>query len=231
MKRWIGSGLAVVLALLVGGAVAVSAQATDSVMPLEKYTTPKGRTLGTTYRRELDQFSAHIYHCLPWVAINKHGIGFYRPKWATDDSRYLSVWIEIQQDEDREFARMGTERRASAMLSRYAPELMRRMADLKGVAADTNMDGFTVILSWLKPGTSGKGAQPVNETLAFFVDRPNGLEFLAHRLAAPEMMTRAQWMVFDGEQNLGKPALQLWEDPFLSTFKLKDHKLPAGVTC
>lgn len=232
MGRWVGRVAGMGLGLLLGlGGSAHAQAASDAVMPLDKYTTAKGRTLGTTYHRQLDQLSAHIHHCLPWVTVNKHGIGFYRPKWATDDSRYLSVWIEVQQDEDREFARLGTERRASAMLSRYAPELIRRMAGLPGVAAEASMDGFTVILSWLKPGTNGRGSQPVNETLAFFVDRPSGMEYLAKRLAGPDMMTRARWMVFDGEQSLGKPALQLWDDPFLSTFKVKDHKLPAGVSC
>jgi hypothetical protein len=224
------AGAAVILA----GALAVGAAAAptdDAIMPLDKYTTPKGRNLGTTYGPQLAQLAAHIHHCLPWVNVTRHGIGFYRPKWATDDARYVSVWIEIAQDEDRQFAALGTERRASAMLSRYAPEMLRRMATLPGLAGEPALDGFTVILSWLKPGTAGPGRQAVNETLAFFVDRASGLDFLARRLAAPELLGRARWMLFDGEQNLGTPALQLWEDRFLSSYRVKDHQPPAGLNC
>ena len=134
-----------------------------------------------------------IYHCMPWVGVQKAGIGFRQPKGAVEDDRYLSVWIMIDQDEDARFAALPAERRASAMFSRYGTDLLRRMAALQPLVADPNVQGFSVVLSWLKPGTGGGAVQPVNETLALFVDKQTTLGFLAKRVPAGEFTRRAKF--------------------------------------
>jgi hypothetical protein len=219
--------------LLVGTTVAPTfgAPLEEVLMPLERYNTAKAKTLATTYRPQLVQFYDHIYYCIPWVDLQKNGIGFRTPRWASDDARYLSVWIWIDQADDGQFSTLPVERRASAMMSRYGVELLRRMTALGTVARDSNLDGFSVILSWLKPGSGRLGAPLINETLALFSSRQDTLDFLARKLAAAEFIDRTKFSVFDGQTELGRLPLDIWEDAFLRTFKLKDYQPPKNKTC
>jgi hypothetical protein len=202
--------------------IPVPAAADDAIMAIDQYKTPKARTLATTYQPVLQQVREEIYHCMPWVGVQKAGIGFRQPKGAVEDDRYLSVWIVIDQEEDARFAALPAERRASAMFSRYGTDLLRRMASHQALVADPNVQGFSVVLSWLKPGTGG-AVQPVNETLAFFVDKQTTMGYLAKRVPASELTRRAKFSLFDGVQDMGRLPLEVWEDSFVRTFMLANY--------
>ncbi|HEY7654711.1 MAG TPA: hypothetical protein VIG07_17985 [Methylomirabilota bacterium] len=227
MSRFVVRRLAV-LALIFF--VPVPAAADDAIMSIDQYKTAKARSLATTHQPLLKQMREEIYYCMPWVGVQKAGIGFRQPKGAVEDDRYLSVWIVIDQDEDARFAALPAERRASAMFSRYGTDLLRRMAALGPLVADPNVQGFSVVLSWLKPGTGGSG-QPVNETLALFVDKQTALGFLGKRVAAGEFTRRAKFSVFDGVQDMGRLPLEVWEDSFVRTHKVANYEAPKGQRC
>jgi hypothetical protein len=210
--------------------IPVPAAADDAIMAIDQYKTPKARTLATTYQPVLQQVREEIYHCMPWVGVQKAGIGFRQPKGAVEDDRYLSVWIVIDQEEDARFAALPAERRASAMFSRYGTDLLRRMASHQALVADPNVQGFSVVLSWLKPGTGG-AVQPVNETLAFFVDKQTTMGYLAKRVPASELTRRAKFSLFDGVQDMGRLPLEVWEDSFVRTFKVANYETPKGQRC
>ncbi len=210
--------------------VPVPAAADDAIMSIDQYKTAKARSLATTHQPLLKQMREEIYYCMPWVGVQKAGIGFRQPKGAVEDDRYLSVWIVIDQDEDARFAALPTERRASAMFSRYGTDLLRRMAALQPLVADPNVQGFSVVLSWLKPGTGGAG-QPVNETLALFVDKQTALGFIGKRMAAGEFTRRAKFSIFDGVQDMGRLPLEVWEDSFVRTHKVANYEAPKGQRC
>ena len=78
--------------------IPVPAAADDAIMSVDQYKTAKARTLATTHQGLLKQVREEIYHCMPWVGVQKAGIGFRQPKGAVEDDRYLSVWIIIDQD-------------------------------------------------------------------------------------------------------------------------------------
>ena len=227
MSRFIVRRLAALALILV---IPVPAAADEAIMGIDQYKTPKARTLATTHQALLQQMREEIYHCMPWVGVQKAGIGFRQPKGATEDDRYLSVWIMIDQDEDARFSALPAERRASAMFSRYGTDLLRRMAALQPLVADPNVQGFSVVLSWLKPGTGG-AVQPVNETLALFVDKPTALGFLGKRVSSSEFTRRAKFSVFDGVQDMGRLPLEVWEDSFVRTFKVANYEAPKGQRC
>jgi len=227
MLRFIARRLAALAFILV---IPVPAAADDAIMSAEQYKTPKARTLATTHQSQLKQMRDEIYHCMPWVGVQKAGIGFRQPKGAVEDDRYLSVWIVIDQDEDARFAALPAERRASAMFSRYGTDLLRRMAQIQPLVADPNVKGYSVVLSWLKPGTGGQ-VQPVNETLALWSDKQTTLGFLAKRVPAGEFTRRAKFNVFDGTQDMGRLALEVWEDSFVRTFKVANYEAPKGQRC
>ena len=227
MSRFIVRRLAALALILV---IPVPAAADEAIMGIDQYKTPKARTLATTHQALLQQMREEIYHCMPWVGVQKAGIGFRQPKGATEDDRYLSVWIMIDQDEDARFSALPAERRASAMFSRYGTDLLRRMAALQPLVADPNVQGFSVVLSWLKPGTGG-AVQPVNETLALFVDKPTALGFLGKRVSSNEFTRRAKFSVFDGVQDMGRLPLEVWEDSFVRTFKVANYEAPKGQRC
>jgi hypothetical protein len=203
----------------------------DRLLPVELYTSDKAKTLGVTHREALRALNTHIYHCMPWVEVQKHSIGFFKPKQTTGDERYLSVRIYIEQDPSPEFARFRVEERASAMFSRYVGPMLRRMTKSPAVAADPALDGFTVILEWMKQVPRAAGERPVHETIAVFIDKPVALDYLGGTLPIIEMAAKARVLGFDGETALGPLRLAVWDDNFVSTFKVSNYVLEPGVTC
>lgn len=228
-----GSALAAaVLALLVlTGGAAVAAPPTDRVLAADQYTTDKGRALGTAYVRALQELNADIYHCWPWVEVQKASIGFYRPKNARQDDRYLSVRIYIEQDASPAFGKLRFEERAAGMFSRYVGPLLRRMTKDPALAGDAKLDGFTAILEWMKPAPP-VGGRPVHETIAVFVDKATALEYLSGQADIKALTGRARVLGFDGQTPLGPVTLaHTWDDNFVLTFKVANYQLEAGVSC
>jgi hypothetical protein len=219
---------AAVLAGTTGAAAALAVPADEAIVPLDQYTTDKARVLATTYRSELLELHRHLYNCVPWVEVQRGGLGFRSPKGVEGDERFLTLWIWIEQSDDPAFAATRPEQRASAMFSRYGIPLLRRMAGVPAVASDARVDGFGIVLSWIRPGPARPAA---NETLVAFVDRPTALEVAARVLPAAGLLRRARLALFDGTTELVRPQLEVWEDPFLGTFKLKDYNPPPGAGC
>jgi len=220
--------------LLVNGmtlAAQVEAAPADALMPIEKYTTEKAKGLANTHRLRLIEFSEQIYNCMPWVAVYPGRLGFPKYKDSADDDRYLSTWIYVDQRDDPVFAALPQERRVSAMFSRYGVDMLRLMAGLSDVVDDSDVAGLSVVLSWLKPGTTRPGQKAVNETFALFIDKATAADFLAKRVAADEFVGRARFNLFDGETLVGRVPLQVWEDSFNSTYKLSNYQPPKGAQC
>ena len=201
------------------------------MLPVELYTSEKAKSLGATHLEALRALNAGVYHCMPWVEVQKHSIGFFRPKHATVDDRYLSIRIYIEQDPSSEFARFRVEERASAMFSRYVGPMLRRMTKDPAVAANPALDGFTVILEWLKQVPRGAGERPIHETIAIFIDKQTAVDYLSHATAITDVATRARVLAFDGETALGPIKVAVWDDNFVSTFKVSNYALEPGVTC
>jgi hypothetical protein len=223
-------GLLLTAALVVSGGVSAAAPE-DALMPLEKYTTPKGKSLASVHRTRLLQFSEQIYNCLPWLSVHPGGLGFPRARDSHNDDRYLSTWIFVDQREDPVFAALPQERRVSAMFSRYGVDMLRRMVGLPDVVDDDNVAGVSVVLSWLKPGTSRPGRQAVNETFALFIDKVTLREFLSKQVSPEEFTNRAKFTLFDGLDPVGRVPIEVWEDSFNSTYKAANYDPPKGATC
>jgi hypothetical protein len=223
-------GLLLTAALAVSGGVSHAAPE-DVLIPLEKYTTPKGKSLASAHRTRLLQFSAQVYNCLPWLSVHPGGVGFPRARDSQGDDRYLSAWFNVDQAEDAAFAALPQERRVSAMFSRYGVDMLRRMSTLSDVVDDSDVTGLSVVLSWLKPGTNRPGRQPVSETFALFVDKATLREFLAKRVSPEEFTNRAKFNLFDGLDLVGRVPIEVWEDSFNSTYKVANYEPPKGVTC
>lgn len=214
-----------------GPAAAGAAPVDDALYPTDRYDTPKGRALDAAYRSQLIRLHDYLYHCVPWVAVQKHGIGFRTPRGSTADERFVSVWIWIDQQPDPGFAAAAPAGRASAMFSRYGVPLLRRMTTIAGLPADTRVDGYAVVLSWIKPGSTGTGRQPINETLTVFADRFGVPDFLGKRLGPAEFAERSRVTLWDGESEIGRVPLAIADDSFLSTFKLPGYQPPPGHSC
>jgi hypothetical protein len=224
-----------VLALLAlsctaGLAAAAPATPTDRVLPIDQYQSEKARRLATTHAGALRDLAAGVYHCMPWVDVQKHSIGFFKPKHVEKDDRYLSIRMYIEQDPSGEFAAFTTEQRASSMFSRYVGPMLRRMTQDSALLADGSLDGFTVIVEWLKQ-TPSAGSRPVHETLAAFVDKATAKEYVKGTIRARELAARSQVIGFDGETGLGTLRLAAYDDGFVSTYKVKNYEMPAGVSC
>src|SRR5437867_9801633 len=162
----VGLAAAATLTLALNPASAAEAPA-DRVLQPDKYTSDKGRALGQKYQGALRDLNAKIYHCMPWLEVKPEGIGFYKPKHLDGDIRYLSLNVNVDQQPAPEFTRLSVQDRVSSMFSRYVSHLLRSMAT-NDLVRDPNLEGFTVITSWLKamPG-SGQPAV-MGPSAAFF---------------------------------------------------------------
>jgi hypothetical protein len=227
MTRRIAPILAVLLLLV---AVAEAAPSEDRILALDRYTSDKGRTLGASYGATLKQINASIYHCMPWLEVPREGLGFYKPRDAARDDRYLSLRVYIEQEPSTQFAAMPVEQRASSMFSRYVGPLLRRMTGNGAMLNDSSLDGFTVILEWLKEMPMS-GGRPVHETIAVFLDKATALEYLQGMVKPPDLAERARVYGWDGESPLGRLRLASWDDNFVSTYKVENYQLAPGVTC
>ncbi|HET9924856.1 MAG TPA: hypothetical protein VFS98_12115 [Methylomirabilota bacterium] len=223
-------GLLLAAAPVISGGAALAAPE-DALRPVEKYTTVREKSLASAHRTRLLQFAAQIYNCLPWLAVYPGELGFRQARDNQGNDLYLSMWIWVDQREDASFAALSQQRRVSAMFSRYGVDMLRRMAELSDVLDDRNVAGLSVVLSWLKPGTSRPGRQAVNETLALFVDKATAMDFLAKRVAPDEFASRSQFTLFDGLDAVGRVPLEVWEDSFNSTYKVNSYDPPKGAQC
>ena len=210
---------------------AAAAPSDDRLLAMERYTSDKGRTLARTYEPALRELNTQIYHCMPWVEVQKESIGFFRPKPATQDDRYLSIRIFVEQEPSPQFASLAVEERASSMFSRYVGPLIRRMAAYVPPTGNPAPDGFTVIVEWLKQHAMGASDRPVHETMAVFVDRALALEYLAGSVPARELASRARVMAWDGAEALGPLKVSAWEDNFVATYKVRNYQMEKGVNC
>jgi hypothetical protein len=211
--------------------LAAAAPSDDRVLPVDNYTSDKGRTLAKTHDKALHALNVQIYHCMPWVEVQKQSIGFFKPKNATQDDRYLSIRIFVEQEPSPQFASLAVEERASSMFSRYVGPMIRRMAAYVPPASDPTVDGFTVIVEWLKQHSMGGAERPIHETIAVFVDRATALEYLAGSVAPRDLASRARVMAWDGADALGALQVSAWEDNFVATYKVQNYQLEKGVTC
>ena len=224
----LASILTVVLLLAAGAAAAAPAE--DRILALDRYTSDKGRSLAATYGATLKQINTSIYHCMPWLEVPKEGIGFYKPRDASKDDRYLALRVYIEQEPSTQFTALPIEQRASSMFSRYVGPLLRRMAGNGAMVNDSSLDGFTVILEWLKE-TPMSGGRPVHETIAVFIDKATALEYLQGMVKGPELAERARVYGWDGETPLGRLRLASWDDNFVATYKVANYQLAPGVSC
>lgn len=217
-------GLGALLALLasVGGVFAAPPE--EAIMALDKYTTARGKTLATTFGDRLHRIYDRVYHCRPWLEIQRGGLGFTRPAGATTDDRYLNIWVWVDQQITPEFAALSPARRASAMFSRHGVDLLRQLSADAEIFAAPDLTGYSVILTWLKPNARG-GHEERAETLGVFADKAAVRTFLAKKLSPKEFVGRARIVAFDGKDPLGRLPLEVWEDNFATTYTLKGYQL------
>jgi hypothetical protein len=206
------------------------AQATNTIVPIDQYTSDKARALAGAHAAELRTLDTWVYHCMPWVDTQPQSVGFFKPKDAPRDDRYLSIRVYIEQDPSDEFSRLSLEQQSSAMFSRYAGPLLRRMAT-QSLLADPRLDGFTLVLEWLKQVPRAAMSRPVHETMAAFIDKAPVASFVAGQLRTADLARRARVLAWDGETPAGALHISGWEDNFVSTYKVKNYVLERGVSC
>ncbi|MBI4593741.1 MAG: hypothetical protein HY728_05950 [Candidatus Rokubacteria bacterium] len=225
--------LVVAFALTAGapGVPAAEGPPADRILPVDQYTSDKARHLATTYAPTLRELNAGVYHCLPWLEVQRQSIGFFRPKGEPRDDRYLSLRVYVEQDPSPQFAKLALEERAAAMFSRYVGPLLGRMARDAALVTDSALDGFTVILEWLKPAPRAAGERPVHETIAVFIRKSVAAEYLAGRTPVGNLAEWTRVLGWDGEKPLGPLKLTAWDDNFVSTYRVANYQADPGVSC
>ncbi|MFQ5830447.1 MAG: hypothetical protein ACE5JD_15015 [Candidatus Methylomirabilia bacterium] len=196
-----------------------AASVKEGLIPLERYTSEKARVLARTYSTELRKIFNDVSRCLPWLSVFKQGLGFRTPRSAEGDDRYLSIWVWVDQAVSSGFAFLPPARRASGMFSRYGLDLLRRLSSDPSLSRDQNLSGYSVVLSWLRPGRVSKGdKRRVAETLAVFIDKATVHGFFARTVTPQELVENAQVSGFDGKQRVERLALEIWKESLRESF-------------
>lgn len=228
VRTVLGLVAATTLTLGAGSALAADPPA-DRVLPPDRYTSDRARALGQKYQGALREINAKIYHCMPWLEVKAEGIGFYKPKHLDGDSRYLSLNVNVDQRPTAEFTRLSVKDRVSAMFSRYVPHLLRSMAS-SDLLKEPALEGFTVIVSWLKAEPAG-GQPPVMETAAAFLPKALVTDYLKGSVGIGQLADAAHVLVWDGETRVGNVKARAWADDFMLTYKVAGYTPDPRVTC
>ena len=115
------------------------------------------------------------------------------------------------------------------MYSRYVPHLLRSMAT-NDLLRDPGLDGFTVIVSWLK-AEAASGQQAVTETAAAFVPKPLAADFLKGRASIVQLVDGSHVIAWDGETKLGQMKPKAWADDFVLTYKVAGYTPDPKTSC
>lgn len=235
MKTYAGRSLTRLLTVLVLSSVSIAtaawaAPSEDRILPPEQYTSDKARQLGRTHARALGDLNAEVYHCMPWLDVKKDGIGFFKPKHLQGDIRYLSLNVLIDQEPSAQFSRLTPQERNAAMFSRYVGPLLRRMTRSPGLLGDASLDGFTVILSWLKEVPRGS-ERAVHETIAVFIPKEVAASYVKGGKSIGQVSDLAHVLAFDGETPKGVVKVRAWDDNFAATYKVANYEVEKGFTC
>jgi hypothetical protein len=219
---------AATLTFLVNPASAAEAPA-DRVLSPDRYTSDKGRALGQKYQGTLRDLNAKVFTCMPWLDVKTEGIGFYKPKHIDGDVRYLSLNVNVDQQPAPEFTKLSVQDRVSSMFSRYVPHLLRSMAT-NDMLKDPNVEGFTVITSWLKADPAS-GQPAVMETSASFVPKSIAVDFLRGKATVAQLAEGSHVIAWDGETKLGQVKAKAWADDFVLTYKVAGYTPDPKVSC
>lgn len=230
LARAIRSVAAAVIVVSFGAQGALAADPpTDRVLQADRYTSEKGRGLAQRYQGTLRDLNAKVYHCMPWLEVKQEGIGFYKPKHVDGDSRYLSLNVTVDQKPSPEFSRLTVQERVSAMFSRYVPHLLRSMATSE-LLRDQAVDGFTVIVSYLK-AEPASGQPAVNETAAAFIPKALASDFLKGTASVAQLAAGAHVIVWDGETRVGQIKPKGWPDNFVVTYRVAGYSPDPKAAC
>lgn len=224
----VGVAAAATFTLLVNPASAAEAPA-DRVLQPDRYTSEKGRALGQKYQGALRDLNAKVYSCMPWLDVKPEGIGFYKPKHIDGDIRYLSLNVNVDQQPAPEFTKLSVQDRVSSMFSRYVPHLLRSMAT-NDLIKEPNVEGFTVITSWLK-AEPASGQQAVMETAATFVPKSIAVDFLRGKATVAQLAEGSHVIAWDGETKIGQIKPKAWADDFVLTYKVAGYTPDPKVSC
>ncbi len=224
----VGMAAAATLTFLVNPASAADAP-TDRVLQPDRYTSDKGRALGQKFQGALRDLNAKVYHCMPWLEVKPEGIGFYKPKHVEGDVRYLSLNVNVDQQPAPEFVRLSVQDRVSSMFSRYVPHLLRSMAT-NDLIKEPNLEGFTVIASWLK-AEPASGQQAVMETAAVFVPKSVVVDYLRGKASVAQLAEGSHVIAWDGETKIGQIKPKAWADDFVLTYKVAGYTPDPKISC
>ena len=224
-----GAAAAATLTFLLASQTLAADAPADRVLQSDRYTSEKGRALGQKYQRALRDLNAKIYTCMPWLDVKTEGIGFYKPKHIDGDIRYLSLNVNVDQQPAPEFTKLSVQDRVSSMFSRYVPHLLRAMAT-NDLIKEPNLEGFTVITSWLKADPAS-GQPAVMETSATFIPKSVAVDFLRGKATVAQLAEGSHVIAWDGETKLGQIKAKAWADDFVLTYKVAGYTPDPKVSC
>ena len=104
----------------------------------------------------------------------------------------------------------------------YAPEYAAELPILK------YLQQLTVSID-IKPGSDPN--RPTMEILALFADQASTRAFFARTLPAQEYLEKMRLTFFDGDKEVGRLPIEVWEDNFVATYKVPGYEMEKGKVC
>jgi hypothetical protein len=95
---------------------------------------------------------------------------------------------------------------------------------------EPNLEGFTVIASWLK-AEPANGQPAVMETAAAFVPKSVAVDYLRGKVTVAQLAEGAHVIAWDGETKLGQVRPKAWADDFVLTYKVAGYTPDPKISC
>ncbi|MGH7322097.1 MAG: hypothetical protein ACRELA_21080 [Candidatus Rokuibacteriota bacterium] len=179
----------------------------EAILPIESHMADT-RALAETHIRELHGLYADLPRCVTGVGVERHGIGFRRPRGNPAAPPSLTLWVWLVGDQPPRGADLTA--RAGTAFRRYGQPLFRQLVARSAVFADARVGGYGLVLTWLGPAR--REGRLVGESLAVFADKITAANFAHDTIAPTVFLTRSDVRAFDGQTELGSLRVSVEDD-------------------
>src|SRR5437016_12738575 len=104
------------LVLILFAGVAAAQASGDRILSNDQYTSDKARRLAQSHDGALRALNEGVYHCLPWLEVQKQSIGVFKPKGAAQGDRFQSMRVYLGLDASQQVYKPRPEEGPAAAL-------------------------------------------------------------------------------------------------------------------
>ncbi|RLA92207.1 MAG: hypothetical protein DRG25_06670 [Deltaproteobacteria bacterium] len=170
------------------------------LVPLNSYSTEKGKNLAQKYRVELIQVVKLLRDNYPPDQVEIRAVGFLRsPFNEGKDDRYLSVIMEVS--EEYEVENLPFEKRAGMIFKKYVDPIARMLLQFENILKDKRIEGVAICPNWMLKGTQKVlDKTKLSEGIFVCINSEIGKDFFQGKINLPQLTDQAKIFGREGEK-------------------------------